>query len=724
MASQELKRLYQSQLLYLLERPAEPVFVPKGSQRAVFQVPHAEFLPSRYQPIAQKLEQRYGPEAGVRVPIQDIQIPDVLYSTQLSRRDNFSLFNPFHREMSSRLIDLFMSMESYDDFLSACVYCRDRMNPYMYVYALSVAVLHRQDTRGIQLPPLAQIFPHKFIDGAVFSMAREDAYLLTEDERQILVIPPDFTGTDLEEEHRVAYFREDIGVNLHHWHWHLVYPFQGPLEIVNKDRRGELFYYMHQQIMARYNFERLSNQLGRTSRFNLRQPIQEGYFPKLNHTNASRVWAGRHSGAQLRDINREDERLRFAIQDMEAFRERIMEAIHRGSVTDPQGQVIPLDEERGIDILGNIIESSILNVNPVMYGNLHNMGHLAIAYVHDPDGRHMETFSVMGDATTAMRDPVFYTWHAYIDEIFQTHKNLLPRYSPAQLDYQGIRVTNVEVVTTGGRRNELDTFWQQQDMDISRGLDFVPRTPIFIRFTHLQHTSFLYRIQVENTTKSTVEGTVRIFLAPKFNERGKRMLLRDQRHLFIEMDKFQVKIRSNPRRNMIERESTSSSVTIPFVRTFEDLEGNPGGPPEMEPFNYCGCGWPDHLLVPRGTPEGFPCQLFVMISNVVDDVVRTTNSSSLALHNHSLKDSLREKLYPYVDEPNPATGKDSDASSYCGLRNRRYPDRRSMGFPFDRDPPYGVNNIEQFLTPNMFVTDVHIFYNNHTEPPKNNSIGN
>lgn len=65
-------------------------------------------------------------------------------------------------------------------------------------------------------------------------------------------IPRDYTASDLEEEHRVAYFREDLGINLHHWHWHLVYPFDGAREIVNKNRRGELFYYMHQQVIARY----------------------------------------------------------------------------------------------------------------------------------------------------------------------------------------------------------------------------------------------------------------------------------------------------------------------------------------------------------------------------------------------------------------------------------------------------------------------------------------
>lgn len=75
-------------------------------------------------------------------------------------------------------------------------------------------------------------------------------------QRTPIIIPRDYTATDLEEEHRLAYFREDVGINLHHWHWHLVYPFVGrpgdDNSIVNKDRRGELFFYMHQQIIARY----------------------------------------------------------------------------------------------------------------------------------------------------------------------------------------------------------------------------------------------------------------------------------------------------------------------------------------------------------------------------------------------------------------------------------------------------------------------------------------
>jgi hypothetical protein len=35
---------------------------------------------------------------------------------------------------------------------------------------------------------------------------------------------------------------------------------------------------------------------------------------------------------------------------------------------------------------------------------------------------------VIGDPATAMRDPVFYRLHSFVDDIFQEHKATLPRY--------------------------------------------------------------------------------------------------------------------------------------------------------------------------------------------------------------------------------------------------------------------------------------------------------
>ena len=47
---------------------------------------------------------------------------------------------------------------------------------------------------------------------------------------------------------QLSWFREDVGLNEHHCNWHLRYPFPEPPRL---KRQGELFVYMHQQMLAR-----------------------------------------------------------------------------------------------------------------------------------------------------------------------------------------------------------------------------------------------------------------------------------------------------------------------------------------------------------------------------------------------------------------------------------------------------------------------------------------
>jgi len=193
--------------------------------------------------------------------------------------------------------------------------------------------------------------------------------------------------------------------------------------------------------------------------------------------------------------------------------------------------------------------------------------------------------------------------HSFVDDIFQKYKSTLPRYDVNRLDYPGISIRSVDIETPGAPKNELNTFWKKDDIDVSEGLDFANRRKVYVRFTHLQHTDFMYKFQVENSTNDPKVGTVRIFLAPKFDERGVNMFFRDQRLLFIELDKFTVTL--EPKTNSIQRKSTESSLTIPFERTFPEQQANrPTGGAELEEFNFCGCGWPQHMLIPKGTPQG------------------------------------------------------------------------------------------------------------------------
>ena len=52
----------------------------------------------------------------------------------------------------------------------------------------------------------------------------------------------------------------------------------------------------------------------------------------------------------------------------------------------------------------------------------------------------------MGDTSTAMRDPIFYRWHKFIDNLFQQFKATLHPYSKAQLTLPGIHLTQVEII--------------------------------------------------------------------------------------------------------------------------------------------------------------------------------------------------------------------------------------------------------------------------------------
>lgn len=145
------------------------------------------------------------------------------------------------------------------------------------------------------------------------------------------------------------------------------------------------------QINSRYNFERLCNKMARVVPFNdFKGVIKEGYFPKLHSEVSFRGWPGRESDSNLKDVNREEEQLHLSISAMEKWHVAIAQAIKQNFVVDSSGKMISLDNEKGIDILGNIIWATKLSVNPDLYGSIHNVGHMLHAYIHDPDGRHLE----------------------------------------------------------------------------------------------------------------------------------------------------------------------------------------------------------------------------------------------------------------------------------------------------------------------------------------------
>nr|XP_053647282.1 hemocyanin F chain-like [Cherax quadricarinatus] len=603
----------------------------------------------------------------------------------------FSTFVQSHRRAAKDLCDVLMRTSSPIQLIELAGRLRDRLNENLFIYAVSFVILHKQEFRNLRLPSIVEVFPHKFVPAEELTKMQVTVNKLPPNQEAQLVIEygPEFASTNLKPEHRVSYWREDYGINSHHWHWHLVYPAEMD---VPGDRKGELFYYMHQQMVARYDMERLSVDLNRVEKLeNWRVPISDGYFSKLTSNNSGRAWGTRQDDSLMKDFRRTDFGLEFIdITVMEIWMSRLMDAIHQGYMINRNGDRVPLSDnvttgKLGIEILGDAFEADAsLSPNALFYGDLHNLGHLMIAFTHDNDGAHKEEIGVMGDSATAMRDPVFYRWHKFVDGIFQEYKMTQPPYT----------LEDVSIVLRRLRIKPPST------------------TP-----------KFFYHIQVTNSGAAPKKVTVRIFIAPKHNVRGLEMSFMEQRLLWSEMDKFtetllenykisvkfvwlpsNVNIAGSERADELTQveaqqehtdfrfEETMQQITRKTqVKRVEDEFIKRAPPPANNEFNFCGCGWPEHLLLPRGKPEGMTYQLFVMLTDYEKDK---------------------------VEEPK-GPRKCANAVSFCGILDAKYPDKRPMGFPFDRRPPPILNNemvtsvADYASLGNISLTDITITFLNN-----------
>lgn len=324
----------QKRVDFIFSNPGTPLFLDQDGTGTKFNVP-AEQFPDEFKDISTDLESRFAVEDeethALRMDVKSTKIPDIGPALKLDSNEMFSLYIPMHRNYANFLIDIFLDCKNMDQLESIAVFCRDRLNPYLFNYAFSIAMLNRTDAIAYSIPSLAAVLPEKFVDAEAIESARREASVVPEEARIPVTINSEYTSSSLYQEQRCAYFREDIGLNLLYWQWNVRYPFDGRNAIVNKDRRGELFYYFHHQILARYNCERLCNKLFRTKKLNkYHEPLPEGYYPKLNTQVTSRGWAPRSDNTILEDLDRETEGLYIDLPILRRWGDRIINAIEIG----------------------------------------------------------------------------------------------------------------------------------------------------------------------------------------------------------------------------------------------------------------------------------------------------------------------------------------------------------------------------------------------------------
>ena len=438
----------------------------------------------------------------------------------LEKNHYFSLFNDRQREEALMLVHILLSCTDFETFQSNAAYFRERMNEGEFVYALYVAVTHSELTSDVVLPPLYEITPHLFTNSEVISKAYSAKMTQTPGKFKM-----EFTGSKKNPEQLVAYFGEDVGINSHHVHWHMDFPFWWDGHKI--DRKGELFFWAHHQLTARFDAERLSNHLSVVDELYWDRPIAEGFAPHTTYRHGGE-FPSRPDNKYFEDVDGVAH-----IRDMKLLENRIHSAIDQGYIFGSDGSKIVLDEEHGIDVLGSIIEASAYSPNPQYYGSLHNTAHKMLGRQADPHGKFNLPPGVMEHFETATRDPSFFRLHKYMNNIFKSYKDSLPPYTENDLGY-----ANAEIVSVGVD-GELETFFEDFEFDLLNGIDdteAIDDVSITTYVSRLNHKDFSFTAEVKANADEL--ATVRIFLCPKHDSNHIEYTLDEARWGCIQVDKF------------------------------------------------------------------------------------------------------------------------------------------------------------------------------------------
>merc|ERR1712126_499036 len=76
----------------------------------------------------------------------------------------------------------------------------------------------------------------------------------------------------------------------------------------------------------------------------------------------------------------------LTVNEMKTMEHRIKAAIDMGGIINDNGKYVSINDTTGINTLGQIIESSACSPNAHYYGSLHNLAHVMLSKVSDPQG--------------------------------------------------------------------------------------------------------------------------------------------------------------------------------------------------------------------------------------------------------------------------------------------------------------------------------------------------
>ena len=451
------------------------------------------------------------------------------------------------------------------------------------------------------------------------------------------------------------------------------------------DRQGELFVYMHRQMLARYDAERLSVGLARLQPFGppFTSTPPDGYDPA-----PLPGYLPRAPGRKL---------VAGSASNLVQLQEEVSSAITAKRLDGTAAAGVPIDRTN----IGEVIEAADARLRVPLragrYPGLHNIGHGRIAAVSAVPGD--QRGAVMNDPSAAIRDPIFWRWHKNIDDVAFTWEEGQARTSFADRPAVVVRsslpaasgrpatpaapwtspdiylVSRATVEESANAPARITTALAGARRDRAVADIAVPGLPGY-RFTselgtmfksrrlagvatkYLTHQPFGYAVRMTNPAATPANVTVRAFIAPAD--------LADDRRAWIELDKVAHTVAPSATSVLYRSDRDVSVIKRPAETDPAQVQAG-GTDPDDE--SYCVCGWPWTLLLPRGRPDGMTFRMIVICTDgALDQVPQPTHCGSM---------------------------------SYCGAVDR-YPDLRDMGYPFAR--PLGATITQTFAAADAAAT--------------------
>lgn len=613
------------------------------------------------------IESHYNDYTNVTVVKEFVQ----LYKNGLlPKTEIFNIMNEVHLKEVVALFNVFYYAKDWETFYKTMVWARDHVNHEQFVYALSTAIIHRPDFQGLELPAIYEVYPHHFV--SMEAVQKAYRYKM-EKSHEGVVIPVNYTGwyVQTNDEQTMSYFTEDVGLNAFYYYFNLDYPFWlgGEDVHVSKDRRGELYFYTIQQLLARYYLERESNNFGDIPELSENYVSQTGYYPSIFHHNGL-AFPVRHD-----NYNYEySEYYTEYVQKAHDYERRIRDFIDYGFVVLPDGTHLDMSYPGSINILGNLIQGNPDSYNTRFFKSFVGVLKVVLGNSFDTVDYYHQYPSALEVYQTAMRDPAFYQLYKKVMKYYYQFQSHMPAYTSEQLDFPGVKIEGVEI-------DKLVTYFDKYIYDLSNAVYYSEEeltkkesySPIKVSQERLNHKPFTYKLNVVSDKAS--DAVVRVFIGPKYET---EMELVENRENFFQVDQYMYKLKSG--KNVIERKSSDFSFFVndrtSHLTLYKQVMGALSGQGEFHFDNTeAHCGFPERLMLPKGSKNGVEYQFYFIVTPY------------------------------YAPAMTQYSGFDEIVS--CGIGSgARYIDNLSLGYPFDREIDTTV-----FPTPNMYFEDVTVYHN-------------